>query len=52
MKRKQTSGLVAILVLVFVTASWLTAGQGPVIATERGKEEKMKNNDTITLRRA
>jgi poly-gamma-glutamate synthesis protein (capsule biosynthesis protein) len=49
MNRKQTSGLVAILVLVIVVVSWFTSGQAPAAATERGKEEEMKKNDTITL---
>jgi hypothetical protein len=40
MNRKQTSGLVAILALVFVTASWLASGRIPAIAIEHGREGK------------
>jgi poly-gamma-glutamate capsule biosynthesis protein CapA/YwtB (metallophosphatase superfamily) len=49
MNRKQTSGLIVILVLGIVAVSWLASGRIPANAIERGKEEKMNNNDTITL---
>ena len=49
MNRKQTSGLVASLVLVVVIASRFTSGQVPVTTSERNQVEKMKKNNTITL---
>jgi hypothetical protein len=40
MNGKQTSGLVAILALAIVAASWFASGRIPAIAIEHGREGK------------